>query len=473
PDHSAIAAPLRVQNRVLGLLTLTHSQAGRYGAEALAITTAFANQAAIAIENARLFRLAQAEAQINNALLKVVEADQSFKELDDALAAIVQIPLLIAEVDRCAIWLEETSGVFEPQAAAGFEPEALRFFQHYPILDQKVKAARRLDQTRAPLVVVDAAHDYRLPRDLVSHLDLHTLVLLPLVAHGEMLGIMLVTFTSPGAIREESLRLVTGIGHQAAMAIESRYLYDQKAQQDRLAHELALAHEIQAKLIPSHLPAPSGWEVAALWRSVQEVGGDFYDFIEVSPDQLGIVIADVAGKGMPAALYMALTRSLLRATAPGQTDPKPVLIRVNELLVPDTQRGMFVSLFYAVLSTQTGMLTYANAGHNPPLLIRANGHLEALRAPGLVLGVRLDIEPEVDQRHLASGDGVVFYTDGVTEVFDASAAAFGEERLKTILQENWDQGPQILVDKVRQAVNAFSATALPTDDFTLLVLRRK
>jgi sigma-B regulation protein RsbU (phosphoserine phosphatase) len=150
-----------------------------------------------------------------------------------------------------------------------------------------------------------------------------------------------------------------------------------------------------------------------------------------------------------------------------------VLARVNELLVPDTQRGMFVSLFYALLNTATGMLTYANAGHNPPLLIRANRQLEALHAPGLVLGVRLDSDPEVYQRNLAPGDGVVFYTDGVTEVFDASDAAFGEERLKTILQENWDQGPQILVDRVRQAVNAFSATALPSDDFTLLVLRRQ
>lgn len=472
-DHSAIVAPLRVQNRMLGLLTLTHSQPGRYGAEAQAITSAFANQAAIAIENARLFRVAQDEAQINNALLKVAEADQSFNDLDEVLTAIVQIPLLIAEVDRCAIWLEQIEGVFEPQAAAGFDSATLEFFYRYPILNHKVKAARRLDQTRAPIVMVDAANDYRLPRELVTSLGVQTLVLLPLVAHGEMLGIMLVTFASPAAMREETIRLVTGIGHQAAVAIESRYLYDQKAQQERLTHELALAHDIQAKLIPSHLPAPPGWEVAAFWRSVQEVGGDFYDFIEVTPDQLGIVIADVAGKGMPAALYMALTRSLLRATAPGQTDPQTVLIRVNELLVPDTQRGMFVSLFYAMLDTQTGLLTYANAGHNPPLLIRADSQLEALRPPGLVLGVQLGIRPEVDQRHLAPGDGVVFYTDGVTEVFDASAAAFGEERLKAILQENWDQGPEAVVERVREAVNAFSATALPTDDFTLLVIRRK
>ncbi|NJN96495.1 MAG: serine/threonine-protein phosphatase [Anaerolineales bacterium] len=147
--------------------------------------------------------------------------------------------------------------------------------------------------------------------------------------------------------------------------------------------------------------------------------------------------------------------------------------RINELLVPDTQRGMFVSLFYALLDTRTGGLTYANAGHNPPLLIRAEGQLEALRAPGLVLGVQLKIEPEMDHRRLASGDGVVFYTDGVTEVFDASAAAFGEERLKAILQEYWAEGPQTIVEKIREAVNAFSATAQPTDDFTLLVIRRK
>jgi serine phosphatase RsbU (regulator of sigma subunit) len=287
-----------------------------------------------------------------------------------------------------------------------------------------------------------------------------------------MLGIMLVTFASPAAIRDDSIRLITGIAHQAAVAIESKLLYEQKAKQERLARELEIAREIQSKLIPSHLPAPSGWEVAAFWRSAQEVGGDFYDFIEVTPHQLGIVIGDVAGKGMPAALYMVHTRSLLRALAPGQTDPKAVLSRVNQLLVPDTQRGMFVSLFYGILNTQTGAFTYVNAGHNPPLLMRANGQMEGLRTPGLVLGVQLQLEPEVEQRYLGQGDGVVFYTDGVTEVFDVSAVIFGEERLKTILQESWDQGPHILVDKVREAVNAFSATALPSDDFTLLVLRR-
>ncbi len=473
-NHSAIVAPLRVQNRVLGLLTLAHNQPELYDAEALTITTAFANQAAIAIENARLFRMAQDEAQISSALLKVAEVEQGFGDLSQVLAAVTQIPPLIAEVDRCAIWLRDlTSDVFEPQAAFGFQPGTEQFFYRYSILPNKVKAVHRLNQTRTPIIVVDAVHDHRLPPELVAGLELHTLALLPLVAHGAMLGIMLVTFVSPAAIREDGLRLITGIGHQAAVAIESKYLYDQKAQQERLARELELAHDIQARMIPSHLPAPPGWEVAAFWRSAQEVGGDFYDFIEVTAHQLGIVIADVAGKGMPAALYMALTRSLMRAIAPDQTDPKAVLTRVNQLLVPDSQRGMFVSLFYTVLNTQTGSLVYANAGHNPPLLLRADGRSEALRSHGLVLGVQPEIEPGVDQRYLAPGDGVVFYTDGVTEVFDSFAALFGEERLKFILQENWAQGPEAVVEKVREAVNAFSATAQPTDDFTLLVIRRK
>jgi sigma-B regulation protein RsbU (phosphoserine phosphatase) len=284
---------------------------------------------------------------------------------------------------------------------------------------------------------------------------------------------MLVTFAGPATIREEALRLITGIAHQAAVAIESKYLYERKAEQERMTRELELAHDIQARLIPSHLPAPPGWEVAAFWQSVQEVGGDFYDFIEVAPNHLGIVVADVAGKGMPAALYMAVTRSLLRAIAPGQIDPRPVLTRTNQLLLPDTQRGMFVSLFYAVLNTETGLLTYANAGHNPPLYVTAAGRTKALRTRGLVLGVQPDIVPEVGQLQLNAGDGIVMYTDGVTEAAGTSANTFfGEARLRHMVRTNWPAGPQAIVDKVRQAVEAFSVTTYPADDFTLLVLRR-
>ncbi len=472
PGHSAIVAPLRVQNRLLGLLTLAHSQNRQYGQEAMLVTTAFANQAAIAIENARLFQVAQEEALITSALLKVAQAAQGFDPLSEVLAAVTQIPPLLAEVDRCAIWLsDDNDEILEPEAAYGFSPAAQAFFEGYAIDRAKVLAAERLNQVRAPIVIVKATEDPRLPPELVAGLELHTLVLLPLVAHDDMLGLMLVTFTTPAVIREEALRMITGVARQVAVAIESKYLYERKAEQERMTRELELAHGIQARLIPAHLPAPPGWEIAAFWQSAQEVTGDFYDVIEVAPHQLGIVMADVAGKGMPAALYMALTRSLLRATAPGLTNPQAVLTRINELLLPDSQRGMFISLFYAVLNTETGLLTYANAGHNPPLYL-SPGRVEALRTRGIVLGVQPAIEPEVGTCQLQPGEGVVFYTDGVTEVSDSAGNIFGEANLKQLLLTHWDRGPEPLIDQVRQAVNAFSATALPTDDFTLLVLRR-
>ena len=474
PNHSAIVAPLRVQHRLLGVLTLVNRQPGRYGQEAKQVTTAFAHQAAIAIENARLFRLAQEEVQINNALLRVADMTQGFSELSAVIEAIVQIPPLLTDVRQCAIWLwHSATGAFEPEKAFGFNSQALAFFEQYPLHQAEVVAVERLVQIKAPMVITEASEDARLPAELVENLGVKTLVLLPIIAHRQVLGLMLVTFSRPEAMRQESIDLITGVAHQAAAAIESKYLYAQKAEQERLAHEMRLAHTIQASLIPTSLPASPGWQVAALWESIQAVGGDFYDFIEVGTHLLGIVIADVSGKGLPAALYMIQSRALLRATAPGQTDPGQVLARTNQLLVPDTRQGIFVSLFYAILDTDSGLLRYANGGHNPPLLMQADGESEPLRLPGMVLGIDPTFTPQVGQRQLHSGEGVVFYTDGVTEVHNTQDELFGEARLRQILRQAWPHGPKAVVTAVQEAVNAFSATEMPTDDITLLVLRRE
>jgi sigma-B regulation protein RsbU (phosphoserine phosphatase) len=143
------------------------------------------------------------------------------------------------------------------------------------------------------------------------------------------------------------------------------------------------------------------------------------------------------------------------------------------LLIPDTRRGNFVSLFYSIVDTQTGSVWHANAGHNPPLLVRVDGSLEPLRVRGMVLGVTADIEPELAQTQLGPGDGLVYYTDGVTEVFNADADIFGLTRLKRLVREYWPAGPQALVSAIRQAVHDFSATTQPSDDFTLVILRRR
>lgn len=473
-DHAAIIAPLYVQERLLGLLTLVHHSSGKFGPETEQLTTAFAHQAAIAIENGRLFRLAKEEVAINNALLDVAEMTQSFSDLGRVLAAIVQIPPLMAGVSRCALWLWHTpSQTYVPQAAHGFSATALEFFYRCPLSEAQVAAMGRISETHAPLIVTEAAAERRLPPEMVRGLGLETLMVVPLVAHGETLGLMLVTFRQPSAIRREGVRLITGVAHQTAVSIASKRLYDQRAERERLTHELRLAHNIQAGLIPAHLPAPPGWQLAAHWQAAQAVGGDFYDVIEVAPSHLGLVIADASGKGMPAALYMTLTRSLIRASAPDQRTPKMVLAQVNRLLVPDTRHGMFVSLFYTILETDTGRLTYANAGHNPPLLVYGDGRSEPLEPHGMVLGVQMELEPIQARCQLKVGEGLLLYTDGLVEATNAAEEMFGLKRLQDLLRHHWAAGPQAVIEAVCQAVDQFSGADRLMDDLTMLILYRE
>jgi len=472
--QSELTVPLIYSGKILGVLDVQSDKLNAFTPEDQATMETLAANIAVALRNANLYRMAQNEAKISNALLKVAAATQDYDDLDQALTAITQIASLLAEVDRCAIWLRtQGTPLFRPIAASGFGSAAVDYFQQCQLDRKTTSLIKQLNSQRTPIIITHAADDKRLPAELATRLALETVAWLPLVAHGELLGLMLVSFENQAAIRKDDLRLISGVAHQAAVAIESKYLYEQKLRQERLAHELELAQEIQTTLIPAKLPDRPGWQTAAAWQSAQEVGGDFYNVMPVAPNRLGIVIADVAGKGMPAAMYMALTRSLIRATAPGQTDPRQVLLQTNQLLIPDTRRGKFVSLFYAILNTDSGELVYSNAGHNPPLLVRANHTIESLWVPGMVLGVLPNVEPQLGCAHLHPGDGVVFYTDGVTEVFDDRSRIFGEERLREILRQTWDNGPQTVVDNVRQAVNRFSATALPNDDFTLLIFRRE
>jgi sigma-B regulation protein RsbU (phosphoserine phosphatase) len=218
--------------------------------------------------------------------------------------------------------------------------------------------------------------------------------------------------------------------------------------------------------------------LAAVWRAARQVAGDFYDIIELPDGELGLVIADVADKGMPAALFMTLTRTLIRATvreerADRQNTPSDVLAQVNDLLIPDTKRGMFVTAFYGVLSPQDGRLTYANAGHNSPIVLRADsGRLDSLNRGGMALGVMPGVTSEEFSTLLQPGDCVVFYTDGVTEAISPQGVLYGDARLHALLQETTAQTAQDILDKVDTAVRAHIGVAMPSDDLTLIVLRR-
>ena len=244
------------------------------------------------------------------------------------------------------------------------------------------------------------------------------------------------------------------------------------AEKERLEKELEIAHGIQQSFLPETVPDLKGMEIAASNLSAKEVGGDFYDFIPVGKDEWGLVIADVSGKGVPAALFMAVSRTLVRATTTESSSPSEAIRRANDLILVDARSSMFVTLFYAILDSARRTLRYVNAGHNPPLLIRDSpGDLVLLKAKGIALGVLEDITLQEEEIKLETGDLVVLFTDGVTEAINAAKEQFGQERLFEVVHRNRDLAAREIIRKVQDEVKAFAGAQPQFDDITLMVLR--
>jgi len=266
------------------------------------------------------------------------------------------------------------------------------------------------------------------------------------------------------------LPAVQSLAAQVASALHRAEVY-------RVEQELALAGRIQASFLPRDLPQVPGWQVAAALEPARQTSGDFYDFVPLPNERLGIVIADVADKGTGAALYMALSRTLIRTYAiQYHTRPDFVLRVANRRILMDTDANLFVTVFYAVLDPRTGTLTYCNAGHNPPLVLSAGdpGPVRKLRRTGIPLGIFEGETWEQGAVRLAPGDVLLLYTDGVTDAENGDGEFFGEERLLEVAKTNCrDNSAQGLQDAVLAAVHGYVGDAPQFDDITLMVVSRE
>ncbi len=243
-------------------------------------------------------------------------------------------------------------------------------------------------------------------------------------------------------------------------------------ERERIEQELQVARSIQQASLPKTLPALEGWEIAPHYRPAREVGGDFYDFLELKDGRLGIVVGDATGKGVPAALVMASARSMLRAVAQASDySPGDVLGRVNDSLVVDIPSNMFVTCFYAILDLSSGSLSYANAGHDLPYLRRRNGDAEELRARGMPLGLMPGMGYEENEIMLDAGESVLFYSDGLVEAHDPEGEMFGFPRLRALVAEHGEE--RSLVDFLMKELYSFTGEGWEQeDDITLLTLER-
>lgn len=240
---------------------------------------------------------------------------------------------------------------------------------------------------------------------------------------------------------------------------------------ERKESEIRIAAGIQTAFLPRGIPQPRGCDIAAFTLPAREVGGDFYDFFGQGDGRYAVAIADVAGKGVPAALYMALSRTAVRTVARWCRMPAETIRRANDTVIEDAGSVSFVTLFYAVVDEQARTLTYVNAGHNPPLLRRADGTVECLEPTGPVIGFLEGMEYGEVTIPLLPGDLLVLYTDGVTEAESGSGGMFGEERLRAVVEDAAALPAGAVADAIRDAVAAFAGDDLQSDDITVVVLR--
>jgi sigma-B regulation protein RsbU (phosphoserine phosphatase) len=248
----------------------------------------------------------------------------------------------------------------------------------------------------------------------------------------------------------------------------------QLIQQEKLAHELAMAREIQLSIVPRDRPAMAGYDCGALMVPARAVGGDFFDFVRLDENRLGLVIGDVSDKGVPAAIFMALTHSLLRAEGRRGGAPAEVLASVNRQLCEMNDQGMFVTVLYGILDVRTGHFTYARAGHELPLLINHHGQTER---PELGLGQPLAIflDSAIDEQRLTltPGSTLLLYTDGVTEATNAAKALFGQARLVSALHDSRHLPAQALCQQLLQVIRLYEEDTAAFDDVTLVAIHRR
>ena len=483
-NYSSLIAPLRVGDQPLGVITLAHHTAGRYGHEAQAMTTTFASYAAVAIENARLYDSAQEQAYASAALLQVAQAVVSLSELDEILGTIIRIMPILVGIQRVALYLwDPEEEVFLPDqeyglggddhAALWAHPFALGDF---PLLDAACEQNRLLTHALKPRAKPRQWLKVK-PRVEEDEAELRSdgrlLMAVPLSIKNDLFGVMLVEEAEGGRrFRTRRVEIINGIAQQAALAIQNDLLQREMVVRERLETEVQLARQIQQTFLPTTLPSPSGWQISARWRTARQVGGDFYDVMELPNGRLGLFIADVADKGVPAALFMALTRTLVRAAVIETESPAEALTRVNNLLLPDTQQGMFVTAVYAVLDVASGNLTYANAGHNPPFWVNGS-EVQKLSRTGIALGAAEGLTMSERRIQLQVGDSFLLYTDGLTEAFSPDGDLFGEARLAdAALRGNQAATCDELIAAVDESLNEFIQSTPLGDDLTMLVVKR-
>jgi serine phosphatase RsbU (regulator of sigma subunit)/pSer/pThr/pTyr-binding forkhead associated (FHA) protein len=403
---------------------------------------------------------------------KVGVALLSSSGLDETLNQVASLVFEAVPAERCVIMLRDET------AEDGMKITVARTRGK----DEKIEEVRIsrtvLDEVMnngKSVLTSDAQHDPRFASQTMSLLGIRSVLAVPLsTSETEVFGIIYAD--SPvfeTNFTEEHLNILTTLASVASIRVENARLLEERFERERMERELELATEIQQSFQPSAPPVMDDYEFQGISFSCYEIGGDYYDFIPRHDGKMLVALGDVSGKGTAAALLMSSVHAAIHAQVAAKTSLYEMVKSVNQYLAENTPTNRFVTLFVAELDTQNGTLQYINAGHNPPLVARSGGQVEQLQSGGFPLGILPMADFEVGQMNLEAGESLVIYSDGVSEANNLLEEEFGMDRLMQVVSRNLKSSASGMRDKIESALSAFTKTAAPNDDITLVIVKRK
>ncbi|HVP53362.1 MAG TPA: GAF domain-containing protein [Candidatus Eisenbacteria bacterium] len=466
--RSELAVPLIAKNKVIGVLDVEAPQPGAFDEEHKRILTLFASRIAASIENARLYTRVSRQARQLTLLTEISRELTSILDLDQLLKRVADLVTRIIDYEMFSILLLDPTGkLLQHRFSLRFK-ESVHLKDEIPIGQGLVGHAA---QTGQPVLVPDVSKD---PRYIMANPETRSELCVPLIYKEKVIGVLDIEHTRRGYFDDAHVRIMTTLAAQVAIAIENATLYERIARQEkRLEQDLALARELQFRLLPQKRPTLKHAEVAARFSPAHQIGGDLYDFLKYSGrGVIGIAVGDVSGKGAPAAIYAGLVSGITRSHAIEEPPAAQMLEAINLSLAERPIEAQYVSMIYAIWHDSERTLQVANSGLPRPLHFR-DGRVEEIAVTGLPMG--LFSSAEFEQRKLRGkpGDIFLFFTDGITDATSSEGHMFGRGRLEKVVRENAQGSADEIAQAIYSAVSRHAAGVAAFDDQTIVVLKVK
>jgi sigma-B regulation protein RsbU (phosphoserine phosphatase) len=465
--RSELAVPLIIKNRLIGVIDIESPQPNHFTEEHKRLLTLIASRMAVGIENARLYTRTTRQARTLVLLNEIARELTSILNVDELLKRIAELLRRLIDYQMFSILLLDEGGEKLQHRFSQRFQENIQLKHEIPLGRGVVGYAA---QHKEAVLVPDVNKD---PRYVKANPETRSELAVPLVYKDKVIGVLDLEHTRKGFFTDDHRRTVTTLAAQVAIAIENAQLYEQIARQEkRLERDLAMARQLQFRLLPPTLPKLAHLDIAAKFVPARAIGGDLYDFVSYSMSRTAIVIGDVSGKGAPAAIYAALVSGILRSHAPIEPGPAEMLSAVNFSLGERRIDGQFVSLIYAVWDDRNRTLQVANSGLPRPIYCH-DGKIEIIEATGLPLGLFDDADYDEFTFKAKPGDMFVFFSDGILDASNKAEELFGRERVGEIVAANPNASADEMVELIFQAAAEHASGVEAFDDETVVAIRVK